>query len=222
MKYDIKLNIGFQNGLKFIKNFVSQSQTRPILTGFTVGIKEGKVTIFATDSYKLIDVIIGEIEDKETIYQSKSFPAEIIDFVVKVMKKAKSCVFSIDTDNDRISFSESESSPEYSVTALQGNFPNVENLFKGIEQKVSIKKEWYQEFTYKYSGWELYPTLQVSIKDSPEYMYFQRENFDFIFKHFKGSKGEIFHANSVVKSILLTFDFNWKYRIIILPVRVGD
>ncbi|NCB85834.1 MAG: hypothetical protein EOM44_15320 [Bacteroidia bacterium] len=222
MKTSIKFGYSFIEDLKFVRNFVSKSYTRPILTGFTVGIKEGKVTISATDSYKLIDVIIGEIEDKETIYQSKSFPAEIIDFVVKIMKKAKSCIFSIDTDNDRVSFSESESAPEYSVTALQGVFPNIENLFKGIEQKVSIKKEWYQEFVYKYTGWDLHPTLEIDIKGAPELMYFQRENFDFIFKHFKGSKGEIFHANSVVKSILLTFDFNWKYRIVILPVRVGD
>jgi hypothetical protein len=219
MKYEIKLHFNFIDDLKFIKNFVSKLQNRPILTGFAVEINEGKVFIIATDSYKLVEATLGEIEDKSIVYIAKSYPAAIFDLVVKVMKKAGG-IFSIDTDNDRVSFKESATAPEYSVTALPGTYPVTRRLFDGIDTEIVVKKEWYQEFQYRYKESELRPTLPVIINGVDGFIYFDRDNFDFIIKHLKGAKGKIYHTNNACKSILLSFESNWTFRIIVLPVRV--
>jgi hypothetical protein len=220
MKYEIELGFNFVEDLKFIKNFVSSIQNRPILTGFAIGIKDGNVYIKATDSYKLVEAIVGVIEDKEVIYKEKAFPAEIIDLLSKIMKKT-SGIMSIDTEENRVSFRSGKKGPDFSVTAMEGSYPEITHCFDGISTAHKSEDNWFQEFRYKYLSYELRPYLPVDLGGKEEELYLDSKNFDFIIKHFKQLTGEIHHSNSTIKPISLSFENGWKWRIIVLPVRVA-
>lgn len=219
MKHEIKLDFNFVGDLKFIKKFVSKVLNRPIICGFAIGIKDGNVFIKATDSYKLVEALVGQIEDKDIVYKEKAYPVQIIDLLSKVMKKS-SGIMIINTDENRLSFKSSDNGPEYSVTALDGRYPETDHLFDGISNEVKNEDNWYQEFKYKYTTIELRPYLNIDVDGREDELYLDSKHVDFIIKHFKNLSGSIRHSNSTIKPISLTFENGWKWRIIILPVRV--
>lgn len=118
----------------------SIDESRPVLTGVKTVIKDGKVTLIATDGYRM-SINHVEISDKKEDL-NVILPATSLSEVVRASQEEKTeeIGFNIIENKNQVVFS----LPNISIYTrlIEGEFPNVEKIIpQGFKTRVELEKE---------------------------------------------------------------------------------
>ncbi len=145
---EIKREKSLKIGLDKFKNLVSKAQkaasvdeSRAILTGVFMEIKEGVLSMVATDSYRLS--LVKEKINKESSSVGVVVPSKVLDSIVKSDYKGKD--IEINIEENQISFYLEGSEDEKDIIVsrlLSGKFPEYKQLVpKKLNHNIIVKKE---------------------------------------------------------------------------------
>jgi len=233
MKVVIEMRQNFAEDLQFMKGFIHENPNRPVLSHVEVSILKGIVSFKATNSYQLISIEVGKIDNDLIEYQEKCYPYAFFKAISQYMKR-KNALLTIDTDNDVITFQEYSQrdnksfGSKYSVTAFEGNYPKTSKLILK-ENKIEFEKGWALLIKYEYtSNLTLlsYLEFECASEENPEKqhkhkIYIDPKMMDPIIKKFMHAEEVTIWAQGEVRPV--TFDFKLNdlmYTVLVLPTRV--
>lgn len=114
--------------LSFISTFASKIAHRPVLTYFNVLIKDGLAKIQMTDSYKLIHLVVGEVEDKELEF-NKCFDTEFMSMIAKSLSTRRFMYYMyIDTESGLVGFGEDKEINIRWTSPMDGTYPKLDHI----------------------------------------------------------------------------------------------
>ena len=122
-------SVDFCKALDFVVNLVSNSETRPEITGIFIFKEKGvnELRIVGTDSFRLGEKIIITGDDYIDTDFSVIVPARTISEVIRIFSNSNEAKINLILDKNRISF-ESGGKIELVSRLIEGNFPDYQKL----------------------------------------------------------------------------------------------
>ena len=122
-------SLDFCKALNFVVNLVSNSETRPEITGVFMFKKKGmnELRMVGTDSFRLGEKIIITGDDYIDTEFSVVVPARTINEVIRIFSNSNEAKINLILDKNQISF-ESGGKIELVSRLIEGNFPDYQKL----------------------------------------------------------------------------------------------